>query len=151
VVLVLVLVLVFAISSDSSSPTDQTRQVLRVVELGRRAIVADRPAEVCRLLTRRAQRNSLRLFNLDETPEGKPRAAPHTCAQAIGYQIDDARYDGEVPTLRRSAYRHPKVVRLAHNRAHVRIADNDIYLVRGQNGWRGDFASFAPFDGSSGY
>src|SRR3954451_16034501 len=133
--------------------TPQQRAVLRAVAKGESAILHDRPRVVCRLLTRRARRNSLLLFNLDQTPEGRPRPKPKSCARAVGYMIGDARANGELKALRRGGdYYTTKVVSVGHGRAHVRKGrDGDIYLVKRDGRWLGDYADFAPFDGSSGY
>ena len=139
--------------AQDDRPDGERRAVLRVVQRGQQAVVEDRPRLVCRLLTRRARRNSLKLFNLYHHPDGRPRPRPKTCATAVGYQIDDARDGGELRELRPGGGLHAtRVVAIDGRRARVRkTGHTDIYLIKTPNGWRGDHADFAPFDGSSGY
>jgi len=137
--------------SASSTPR-QERAVLQLVQEGRTAILNDRPARVCALMTRRARRNSLVLADLDRSFSGQKRPKPTTCLQAIGYQIDDARASGELRTFRTNpAVRKVRIVQVQGNRAHLRQgSDGEIYLLKRKAGWRADYANFAPFDGSSG-
>jgi hypothetical protein len=148
-----VLTAVVVLAGGAKGDSDSTEaQVLAVVRQGRSDVLKDRPRAICRRLTRRARKNSLRLAGLTDGPGGKRRPKPRTCVRAIGYQIDDARGYGGLKVLRRPDYRAIKVVRIIGNRAHVRLGDDtEIYLLRRKDGWRGDFGNFAPFDGSSGY
>ena len=132
-----------------SKESDDEQAVLRVVKKGRVAILRDRPRTVCRLLTRRARRNSLRSAEFDEDQSDRPR--PRSCVDAIGRMIDRERENGGLKILRRPSYRKFTVERIAGNRAHVTLGTHtDIYLLRRRDGWRGDFGNFSPFDGSSG-
>ncbi len=143
----------FAATRQAEPTGGAERAVLRVVQKGQRAVLENRPRLVCRLLTRRARRNSLRLFNLDQHPDGQPRPRPKTCRRAIRYQIADARDAGELRALRSGGAQHAThIVSIEDRRAHVRKGgDTDIYLIKTARGWRGDDSDFAPFNGSSGY
>jgi len=152
-----VVLVVGGAEGEAPSPSRQVDEqaVLRAVRQGQAAVLNDKPGKVCSLLTRRARRNSLRLFGLDRYPGGRPRPEPTNCIEAIGYQIDDARTSSDLRYLRRGGYLHKtRIVRIEGNRAQVHKgasnAGTEIYLLRTSKGWRGDYARFAPFDGSSG-
>jgi hypothetical protein len=138
---------------DASTRRSEKRAVLRVVKRGQRAILANHPKTVCRLLTRRARKNSLILYGLDTHPDGTPRPKPKTCARAIKYMIEDAKENGGLGELRRGGVLYgTKVVSIRRRRAHVRKAEGtEIHLVKRRGRWYGDYANFAPFDGTSGY
>ena len=79
-----------------------------------------------------------------------------TALRRSGTQIDDARRSGDLRYLRRGGYLHKtSIVRIKCGRAHIHKgapkAGTEIFLLRTSKGWRGDYAYFAPFDGSSGY
>ncbi len=153
-----VVVVVSGAKGELPSPAFEgdKQPVLRVVRQGQAAVLHEKPAMVCSLLTRRARRNSLRLFNLDQYQGGRPRPKPTNCVEAIGYQIDDARRSGDLRYLRKGGYLHKtSIVRIEGRRAHIHKgapnAGTEIFLRRTSKGWLGDYASLAPFDGSSGY
>lgn len=135
---------------------EDERAVLRVVRQGQRAALSNRPRDVCRLLTARARRNALNLDGLDQDPEGRRRRPPGSCAEAIGYQIDDARHLGELGVLRPGGYlRATRGVSIRGRRARVTkgagVNATHIRLIKLAGGsWRADRAGFAPFDGSTG-
>ncbi len=152
-----VVLVVSGAGGEAPSPPQEADEqaVLRVVRRGQAAVLQDKPAKVCSLLTRRARRNSRRLVNLDQYPSGRPRPKPTNCIEAIGYQIDDARISRNLRYLRPGGYLHQtRIVRIEGNRAQVHKgvsnAGTEIYLLRTSEGWRGDYADFSPFDGSSG-
>lgn len=157
VALVSTLVIVATVAMISACANSGERSekdaVLRVVQQGEAAILADRPEAVCRLLTTRARRNSLILDGIDMHPDGRPRPKPKTCAQAVGYMLDDQREFGALMALRPGGeYHATKIVSIGHGRAHVRKSNHmEIYLVKRNGEWLADYANFAPFDGSSGY
>lgn len=143
--------------SSSSRPTEAAK-VLRVAEAGRAAVLANRPRDLCRLLTKQAQRNSRR--SVGYAPYARRRKLPRTCASGAGYEI---RLHRSYPDFKR-ARRDPslasfRVVRIKGNRARVHLAvptpdgysnDADIIFLRTGRGWRADSANFSPWDGSSG-
>jgi hypothetical protein len=148
-------ILLGALDAGRAADPNERAAVLKVVREGQAAILGDSPATVCRLLTRRARLNSLISISLDHDPRGRMRPTPKTCAQAIGYEIDDARTIGELKRLRADrSLRETRIVRIRGNRAHVRKGDagntSEIYLLKRKDGWRADYATFSPFDGTSG-
>jgi len=141
----------FARGQEETASEREAQAVLRVVKRGRAAVLADKPKQVCRLLTRHARHHSLVLF--DYHYEGKrARRRPKTCVQAVGDQIDFAQEDNELRWLKtRPELRGLRVVRLKGKKAHVLLGRHtDIYLLKSPRGWRGDFANFSPYDGGSG-
>ena len=134
---------------------------MRVAEAGRTAVLKNRPRSVCRLLTRRARRNSVLYSNYIRQRDGRKRPRPKTCERSVGFMIDELR-DGD--RIYREIKREPtlasfEVVGVKGKRAHLRLVivtrpagetEADIYFLRGRSGWRADFADFSPFDGSSG-
>jgi hypothetical protein len=132
--------------------SNEERAVLHVARVGRLAVLRRQPRTVCKLLTARARRNSLKLQDLNTDPEGQRRPSPKTCVTAVRYQIRDAATLGELGVLRHQrSLQGFVVVTIARKRAHVRLGTNtELYFLRTRHGWRGDFANFSPFDGSSG-
>src|SRR3954471_9036361 len=130
--------------------------VLRVVEAGRRALLAGDGEGACRLLTRRAQRRAL-AFQVDFVPEGTPiptkrRGVPQTCEQIVRAEWKADHEEGVdpswTPDLRAGRFR---VVSLRGARARVRLGAPEAYgptvsfsLVRTQRGWRIDDSDAIP-------
>jgi hypothetical protein len=130
--------------------------VLRVVEAGRRALLAGDGERACRLLTPRGRRRAL-AFQVDFVPEGTPiptkrRGVPQTCEQIVRAE-HKAEHDENVdpswtPDLRAAEFH---VVSMRGTRARVRLEVPEAYgptvsftLVRTSRGWRIDDSDAIP-------
>jgi hypothetical protein len=146
-----------AANGAPASPSAGERSaVLRVVEAGRRALLAGDGEGACRLLTRRGQRRAL-AFQVDFVPEGTPiptkrRGVPQTCAQIVRAEWKAEHEEGVdpswTPDLRAATFR---VVSLRGARARVRLEVPEangptvsLSLVRTQRGWRIDNSDAIP-------
>jgi len=150
------------VSQASSSPSSEEAAVLKVARAGRTAVVQDRPAAVCRLLTRRARRNSLLYSNYVDRRSVRRKPGRSSCAAAVGFMIAEERDGGRIyqQVKRKPSLARFEVLRINGKRAHLRLlithlkpagtVEADVYFLKGPNGWRADFANFSPFDGSSG-
>lgn len=155
------LIALFFTQASSSQPSEEAA-VLKVARAGRTAVVQDRPAAVCRLLTRRARRNSLLYSNYVDRRSERRRRGRSSCASAVGFMIAEERDGGRIyqQVKRKPSLARFEVVRINRKRAHLRLlithlkpagtVDADVYFLKGPDGWRADFANFSPFDGSSG-
>src|SRR3954454_1163290 len=142
--------------APASGSADEHAAVRRVVEAGRRALLAGDGKAACRLLTRRGQRRALG-FQVDFAPEGtrvptKRRGVPQTCEQIVRAEWKADHEEGVdpswTPDLRAARFR---VVSLRGARARVRLEAPEAYgptvsfsLVRTQRGWRIDDSDAIP-------
>jgi hypothetical protein len=142
--------------APASGSAGERAAVLRVVEAGRRALLAGDGEGACRLLTARAQRRAL-AFQVDFVPEGTPiptkrRGVPQTCEQIVRAEWKAEHEDGVdpswTPDLRAATFR---VVSLHGARARVRLQVPEAYgptvklsLVRTERGWRIDDSDAIP-------
>ncbi|MGI8749854.1 MAG: hypothetical protein ACR2J6_04780 [Thermoleophilaceae bacterium] len=149
--------LVSGCGSGGSDQGGDREQIKQVIAKGQRALAANRPAAVCRLMTARARRRSLG-FGSEYTGTGRRARseAPRTCRQAIGDQIYFARRSPSpnVPDDLKSLEDDPdiEIVEISGAAAHVRLPrfDVDLYMSKSGSRWRADRTDDFPFDGSTG-
>jgi hypothetical protein len=130
--------------------------ILRVMEDGRRALLAGDGETACRLLTARGRKRSL-LYQIDFVPEGtdiptKRRGVPQTCPEIVRaeWKLEhDPQVDQSwIPGLRRARF---AVISVQGRRARVRLKVPGKYepafrftLLRTERGWRIDDSDALP-------